>query len=120
MKMTDMRLSKADKKETSPCIASDSPSYPYGLCLRLDSAALEKLGIKALPKVGAKVSVQGLGVITAVSSHESKNQDNRNVEIQLQELGLSNQEPLTAKERLAMQRETFSQRFEAEKKGRPG
>ncbi len=49
---------------------------------------LEKLGIKSLPKVGAKMSVQAMGVVTSVSAHESKNRDDRNVEIQIQQLAV--------------------------------
>lgn len=91
MKMSDMELSKKERKESMPTTAPyEGPNYPYGLCLRLDDASLEKLGIDSLPKVGAKMKVMAEGIVTSVSSHESKNRDDRNVEIQIQQLGIEN------------------------------
>lgn len=91
MKMAEMELSKKEKKESMPTCASDEgPNYPYGLCLRLDNAVLEKLGIDSLPKVGARMKVMAEGIVTSVSSHESKNRDDRNVEIQIQQLAVEN------------------------------
>lgn len=94
MKMQDMKLSKAEKKESSPVSCSEykGPDYPYGLCLRLDNATLEKLGIDSLPKVGATMQIMAMGVVTSVSSHESENQDSRNVEIQIHELGVEDED----------------------------
>lgn len=92
MKLTSMELSKKDKKENmpKPCGEYEGPNFPYGLTIRLDNTSLEKLGIDSLPKVGAKMTVSAIGVITSVSSHESKNRDDRNVEIQIQQLGIEN------------------------------
>lgn len=118
-KLADMKMSKAQKTEmNSPVAASDSPSYPYGLTLRLDSASLDKLGMSKLPKVGAKVMVHAMGVVTSVSQHESKNNDSRNVEIQLQEMGVESAEPATEKERNELRREEFNAALDSEKKRR--
>lgn len=94
MKLTSMELSKKDKKENmpKPCGEYEGPNFPYGLTIRLDNTSLEKLGMDSLPKVGAKMKVMAAGVITSVSSHESKNRDDRNVEIQIQELGVQNED----------------------------
>jgi hypothetical protein len=119
MKMADLKMTKAQKKEMAPtAVAADSPEYPYGLTLRLDSGSLDKLGMSKLPKVGAKVMVHAMGVITSVSQHESKNNDSRNVEIQLQEMGVESAEPVTAKERNELRREAFNEALESEKKRR--
>lgn len=88
MKLTDMKRTPKEKKTSMEPKAMEMPDYGYGLCLRLDNEALEKLGIKALPKVGAEMSISAMGVVTSVSSHESQNRDDRNVEIQIQKLGL--------------------------------
>lgn len=90
-KLADMSLSKAERKESMPQAVSESdgPRFPYGLTLRLDNASLEKLGIDSLPKVGAKMVIQAEGVVISVSSHESENRDDRNVEIQIQKLAVS-------------------------------
>lgn len=94
MKLVDLKMSKADKKESSPMVAGkyEGPDYPYGTCLRLDNASLEKLGMDELPKVGAVMHVSGLGRVTAVSSHESKNRDERTVEIQIEQLGVEDED----------------------------
>jgi hypothetical protein len=118
MKMADLKMTKAEKKDTAPCAVDNQPDYPYGLCIRLDSASLEKLGLKSLPKVGAKMAIQGVGVVTSVSAHESKNHDSRNVEIQLQELGVESAELVGRKERNELARADFNERLEAEKKRR--
>lgn len=118
MKLADLKMTKTEKKDTMPCSVDNQPNYPYGLTLRLDSASLDKLGISKLPKVGAKVMVHAMGVITSVSQHESKNNDSRNVEIQLQEMGVESAEPVTAKERNEMARESFGEALAREKKGR--
>jgi len=116
--MADMQLSKTEKKDSMPCVAESQPDYPYGTRLHLDSASLDKLGMSKLPKVGAKVMVSAIGVVTSVSQHESKSNDSRNVEIQLQEMGVESAEPMTSKERNEMARESFNEALESEKKRR--
>jgi hypothetical protein len=119
VKLRDMKLSKAQKKETMPmAVSADSPEYPYGLRITLDSAALDKLGMSKMPKVGAKMSLEAVGVITSVSQHESKDHDSRSVEIQLQELGVENDEPMTAAERRESARSGFNALLEEQKRGR--
>lgn len=94
MKLTDMKMTKAEKKENSPMVASEysGPDFPYGLKLCLDSSSLEKLGFDALPKVGAKMSVSAVGVVVEVGQHESKNHESRRVEIQIQRLGIEDED----------------------------
>lgn len=118
MKMVDMKLSKTEKKDTMPCSVDNAPNYPYGCRLSLDSAALEKLGITSLPKVGAKLMIEALGVVTSVSQHESKDNDSRHVEIQLQEMSVERAEPLSKEERNELSRADFSAQLEKEKRSR--
>jgi len=94
MKLTNMEMTKAEKKESSPVAMSDynGPDFPYGLKLCLDNASLEKLGFDALPKVGAKMMVHAMGVVVEVSQHESKNHESRRVEIQIQRLGVEDED----------------------------
>lgn len=94
MKLTDMKMTKAEKKETSPMAVSEysGPDFPYGLKVCLDNASLEKLGLDALPKVGAKMSISAVGVVVEVSQHESKNHESRRVEIQIQRLGVEDED----------------------------
>jgi hypothetical protein len=89
-KLADMKMTKSEKKDSGPMSVGkyEGPDYPYGLTLRLDNASLEKLGIETLPKVGATMQINAMGVVTSVSSHESKNRDERTVEIQIQKLAV--------------------------------
>jgi hypothetical protein len=118
MKMADLKMTKTEKKESMPCSVDNQPNYPYGTKLHLDSASLDKLGMSKLPKVGAKVMVSAIGVVTSVSQHESKNNDSRNVEIQLQEMGVESAEPATERERNELRREEFNAALDSEKKRR--
>ena len=104
MKMHNMAMSKAEAKTMSePCLvgAKDAgPRYPYGLEIRLNNEALEKLGI-ALPKVGTSVRVIADCCVTSVSSNErQKGEPNRSVELQIERLAV-NSEPETMEEAIS-------------------
>lgn len=96
MKLVDLKLSKADKKASEPTAIVggkyEGPDYPYGLTLRLDNASLDKLGIDELPKVGAAMKVMAMAVVTSVSSHESRNREDRTVELQVQQLAMEDED----------------------------
>lgn len=87
MKLVDMKLPKAepDKAVEASSVGGESPRYPYGLCLRLDADALAKLGLgKALPEVGAVMTISARAVVASVSQHESQDGGaNQNVELQI-------------------------------------
>lgn len=95
MKMHSMKMSKKEKKDSSPRAIGpgDGPSYPYGLRLSLNDDCLKKLGLKSLPKVGTKMHVMAMGEVCAVSQHESENHEDRHVEIQIHELGVDGDGP---------------------------
>ena len=48
-KPIDMKMSKAEMKESMPTTENSKggPKYPWGLQLRLDETALDKLGMKS-------------------------------------------------------------------------
>lgn len=95
MKLHSMKMSKKEKKDNMPKAvgSSDGPNYPYGLRLSLNDDSLKKLGIKSLPKVGAKMTVHAVGEVCAVSQHESENHEDRHVEIQIHDLGVDGDGP---------------------------
>lgn len=104
MKLTDMKYTAKDKakrektnKETY-AIGSGGPDYPYGLCLTLDSTMLEKLGIDSLPKPGKTLYLEAKAVVVSVRSNSnSRGQDDRSMELQLQKLAVDKQ-PSSASE----------------------
>lgn len=73
MAMKDMSMSKAETEKSMSIMTpkDDKPKYPYGLCLHLDSASLEKLGI-GLPEIGSKVYIEAVAEVKSVSASESQ------------------------------------------------
>lgn len=102
-KMTDMKMSKAEKKkDMEVCCGSNSgPDYPWGLSINLDEAALNKLGITELPDAGAECDVMAVGKVTSVSSSASDGDTRRRVEIQITNLRVTFVDTDDAKERFA-------------------
>lgn len=92
-KLTDMRLSRADKlEERAESIAADMPDYPYGLSLSLDEDALDKLGI-SLPNVGEVFFVLASARVKSVSeSQYSDSNKSQNVSLQIEQLALDKTE----------------------------
>jgi hypothetical protein len=93
MTLVDMKLTKAEKKESSSagCVPAkyDGPDYPWGLTLRLDDAALKKLGTKELPEVDSEFSVVAVATVKEVRSSSSKEHSDRCVELQIMKLDVS-------------------------------
>lgn len=85
MKCDEKKRNKG--KENMIATPMESP-YPYSLRLMLDGETLEKLGIKSLPKVGAKLQIQAVGAVCGVSSNEYEGESRRNVDIQIQRLSI--------------------------------
>lgn len=104
MKMRSMELTKKEAGgsiECAPSFKDSGPRYPFGLELRLDDAALKKLGIDVLPKVGAYFKVRAEACVTSVSSSEhTKGSPNRTVCLQIERLAVDD-EPETMEEAVA-------------------
>jgi hypothetical protein len=92
MKLVSMKVSKAEREKRSEPCKIESPSYPYGTCLRLEKEALAKLGLKLTGlKVGDKFVVQAVGEVKSLRHSEGHSYDSNEVEIQLTTLGLEKQ-----------------------------
>lgn len=86
MAMVDMK-SKPEVEEKPGMVEADEPRYPYGLCLHLGKDELEKLGVTALPDVGAKMMVHANGYVKSTSAYDTQGDGkSMTVEIQLTEL----------------------------------
>lgn len=93
-KLVSMKRTKDDKRgdkmDTAPAEAIE-PDYPWGLVLHLDKDELAKLGVKELPKVGSKLTIQARVTVTRVSQEatsERGGEDRRSVDLQITDLGL--------------------------------
>lgn len=90
--MKDMRLTKDDSTDFCLPSPSDGPAYPYGLCLSLTNAELEKLGCTADDfDVGDLIHLQGMAVVTSVSE-TSKQDGNYSCRVELQITHLSDED----------------------------
>lgn len=80
--MTNMAMSKEEAQEESGAPTAGNtdelPKYPYGLELRLDDSAMEKLGITELPDVGYVMKLTALVTVTRVSMNQAQDNDAEN------------------------------------------
>lgn len=88
-KLVSMKMSRSEREEKyKPSeVSMDAPVYPYGLEVRLDNDALEKLGIE-LPEVGTEMLLIAKVKVTGASSNESENGKNRSVSLQITDMCL--------------------------------
>jgi len=89
--MIDMKLKPEAKTMLGEAVETDSPEYPYGLRLCLDSECLAKLGITELPAIDAEFKIIALACVVSVSQHESQGTDkpNRSVDLQIEMMELT-------------------------------
>lgn len=92
MALKNMKLTAADQKAKKEGYNGEGwppkdGEYPYGLTLRLEDGTLVKLGMDKLPKVGTKMRIEAVGVVTEVRSSQRRSGANdRCVEIQIQKM----------------------------------
>lgn len=96
-KLTSMKITKAERKAREDRYKISSPIdgdvYPYGLQIRLDDAALEKLDLDKLPATGRKVRVIAECMVTSTSerksTHGGKDNRDRSLELQIEKLAVN-------------------------------
>lgn len=101
MKMTSMAYTPAEqkKREKANKLAcgpegSAGPRYPWGLTLRLEDDAVEKLGLEDLPKVGKKMMLTALVEVCETSQREEKKGEKKQcLSLQIVKMGLGPNKP---------------------------
>ena len=75
--LVDLKYSKAELKEEAQeaKIGYSQQPYPYGLCIRLESDELEKLGITEMPQVGGEIHFMAIAKVTGVNQSAYEGQD---------------------------------------------
>ena len=96
MKLVDMARTPAEQQEEAAeamqPASMEAQAYPYGPSLTLCDDVLTKLGMDALPTVGATCNIQAVGRVTTVrQSASDTGGEYRSVEIQITQLGLDTQ-----------------------------
>lgn len=94
LKLTNMKIDpKAREEKVAEPATADRPVYPWGLEVRLDEDALEKLEMDALPEVGAALMLHARVEVTSVSDRENvedgKTHRHRDVSLQITDLALA-------------------------------
>lgn len=87
MEMMDMKMPKKSKKEMMGAVTSepsDSPQYPYGLQLSLDTDALKKLSGLDNVEVGEEVEIMAMATVTSIRKEKMQDgKENNRVELQI-------------------------------------
>lgn len=89
-KLVSMKMTKSERaeKNTVSSDAPDRPIYPYGLEVRLDTDALEKLDLDELPEVGGEMTLLAKVKVTGASSSDTEYGKSRSVSLQITDLCL--------------------------------
>lgn len=101
MALINMKMSKKEAGTMLCCDAASesSPEYPYGLCINLNTEALERLGISTLPNVGTVMQIEARAVVQSVSSRDDGN-PSRSVELQITDLSVQGQNDQSPAQRM--------------------
>lgn len=104
MKMTSMKRSAADKKEsqeTATIGPGAQEDYPYGLVVRLGDDELEKLGMGTLPAVGEEYMMMATARVRSVSASDREDGGkHRDLELQITDMALARQSSSNAADTL--------------------
>ncbi len=90
-KPVDMKMSAKQAMGMGAIAGGNSPRgkmYPWGMSINLDSAALDKLGIKDLPDAGCECVIQAVGEVTRVEKSANGTGKSRSMTIQITKLAI--------------------------------
>jgi hypothetical protein len=94
MKLRSMKIDPKEREEkySAEPAKMDLPVYPYGLEVRLDEDALEKLGLEKMPEVGGSMLLMARVDVTGCSVNEhaqgGKQHKHKSLTLQITDLGL--------------------------------
>lgn len=88
--LINMEMSKREAKEQTEPMTSDAPKYPWGLCVVINSEALEKLGIDALPAVDTEVTIVAKAQVSRISDSQTQGgESNRSMDLQITDMQIA-------------------------------
>lgn len=104
-KLVSMKLDpkKREEQYAECAVKPDRPLYPWGLELRLDDDALEKLGLAKLPPAGGSIMVLARAEVTGSNSRDEvdsagKVKTSQSLTLQITDLCLEDEKPKVATE----------------------
>jgi len=92
MNLTDLKLTKQDKKKLNsevPQRTDSKQEYPYGASINLDTRSLSKLGLDLKSfQVGQKVKIVAECSVIEIRQSKDLYDESQNLGIQVQKLGI--------------------------------
>lgn len=94
MNLVSMKLTPAEAKAetdegTALATPDDQPAYPYGLTICLDDEVLAKLGMTALPDVGAPLTLMARVEVCSKSQYENQKGTDTSLSLQITDMALA-------------------------------
>ena len=93
MNLVSMKLTPAEAKTEDCCAGvsdpADQPAYPGGLSIYLDDEALAKLGMTALPDVGAPLTLMARVEVCSKSQYENQKGTDTSLSLQITDMALA-------------------------------
>lgn len=88
MKLIDMQRSKKEiKKQNTGLAEPNTPDYPWGLEISLETESIEKLGINLdTMRVGKEYSIMAVCEVTSISESASKDNSSKNMRLQIKKM----------------------------------
>ena len=86
MALVDLKRDKAEKEEEAAeaaPVAASQPDYGYGLCIHLEDAEIEKLGINPLPGVGTEFHIRAVAIVKGVSERDYGDRKEAGIDLQI-------------------------------------
>jgi len=96
--MKNMKLDKQAMRENAVLTQpSDyTPDYPWGLKVHIDDDTMRKLGIDALPEVGAEFMLKAKCFVCSVSYNDSENsKEHMSMSLQITDMALDKEKKAT-------------------------
>ena len=89
MELVDMKQSQTEKNAQESLASVDQSKYPWGLQLNIHTEQMDKLGMKALPKVGSKFKLEAIVEVVSASMREGQDKEiNKDCGLQITAMGL--------------------------------
>lgn len=88
MDLTSMKCSEEENDDKHESTMVESPEYPYGLVIRLDTEGINKLKL-SMPKIGEELLMMGIAYVKYVSESQStESEPTKCIELQITDLAI--------------------------------
>jgi hypothetical protein len=78
-----------EREEMPGQVEMDEPSYPEGLCIKLESDDLKKLNITAAPKIGSEMMIQARVYVSEAGAVKTQGGTEAMLKLQITDMSIS-------------------------------